>query len=589
MPKAWPSHRTLTQRYEGALNSSHRSLSKPDLTSLAQSLPVLSLLLRIFPAQSKKVWNKKRVTPHHLAPPSLPPILHWWSRFPGGECLAKATEDGGKDMEEIKRLIIAFLIIIGIIFLWQVIFSPPPVKETIPETTKQDLPSPLPPTPLPPIQATPKGEFFTLENEKLFVRLSNQGATVRSVYLKEHECEILSDSPNLTLIAFGEGKTFNLDTLLWEAVAETNKITFWVKEGELVFSRSYWLEAGYRLISETKVKDGKESIPLAFISTIPFGLAFTERDTQDEYNHFRILSSRNNEIQGKSVKRLRLPVKEGKDLSWLGFTTKYFLMVVKTSSDSLLLSPNGTGKVRTDLFFSRPPEISLAFYPLKYNLLVKEGEGLEKAVPLGWPKFLSIAILHLLLFLHSLFKNYGLVIIVFSILMKGALFPLTRVQTQQMKRLSLLQPKLEELKRRYKDDPKRLNQEMMRLYSVHKMNPLAGCLPLLAQLPIFWALYSVLRSTVELRRAQFIFWIKDLSLKDPFYILPILMGISFLFQNLLTAQDKKNLFMTLFFPIFLTVIFLNFPSGLQLYWLTFNLLSLGESFIFHRGGKIWKK
>jgi YidC/Oxa1 family membrane protein insertase len=172
--------------------------------------------------------------------------------------------------------------------------------------------------------------------------------------------------------------------------------------------------------------------------------------------------------------------------------------------------------------------------------------------------------------------------------MKAIFFPLTRMSNKQMVQMQQLQPKMEELKKKYKGDAQSLNRETMQLYKLYKINPFSGCLPLIFQLPIFWALYSVLQKTIELRQASFAFWLKDLSLKDPYYILPILMGVSFLIQNFLTSADKRNMALLIFMPIFLTVIFLNFPSGLQLYWLFFNLLSIVESII-ARGGIKWKK
>jgi YidC/Oxa1 family membrane protein insertase len=171
--------------------------------------------------------------------------------------------------------------------------------------------------------------------------------------------------------------------------------------------------------------------------------------------------------------------------------------------------------------------------------------------------------------------------------MKAIFYPLTRMTNKQMVQMQMLQPKIEELKKKYKGDPQGLNRETMQLYRLYKVNPFSGCLPLVLQMPIFWALYSVLQKTIELRRADFVFWLQDLSLKDPYYILPILMGVSFLIQNFLTSADKRNMALLIFMPIFLTVIFLNFPSGLQLYWLIFNLLSIGESMI-ARGGIKWK-
>lgn len=526
-------------------------------------------------------------------------------------------------MEDSKRLILAFVLVMAILFFWQILFLPrEPVKKKIESATAAERQES---TLERKEEVSLRGNEWTMENSKILVKLSNDGGTIRSVYLKEYKCELLKDFSYLPLRVLENGREFRLDTLIWCVDTQSKRLTFWVsvaspqgeKDGQFVFYRHYWLEpvasrkAGgvddYKLfseieysvtlprseenISQASAKVYPESIRTYFVLSFDRGLAFTEEDTNEEYNHFRILLKKDKTLREIPVRKLKGLVKERGDWDWFGFASKYFLMVVKGNFDSLHFSPSAGRKMKNDFFptVGEKVRFSLGFYPLKYKLLAQSGEGLEKSIPLGWPKFLSLGILHLLLFLYSILKNYGVVIIVFSFLMKGILFPLTRFQLREMKKLQQLQPKLEELRRKYKNDPKTLNQETMRLYSIHKMNPLSGCLPLLAQIPIFWALYSVLRSTFELRRASFIFWLKDLSQKDPFYLLPILMGVSFLFQNLLTTQDKKNLFMTIFFPIFLTVIFLNFPSGLQLYWLTFNLLSLVESFIVQRGGKKWKK
>ncbi len=508
-------------------------------------------------------------------------------------------------MEDPKRLILAFVLVMAILFLWQILFLPrEPAKKKIESATgakKQE------PALEEKEEVSLRGDEWTIENSKILVKLSNYGGTIRSVYLKEYKCELLKNFSYLPLRVLENERDFRLDTLIWNVDTQSKRLTFWIpvasprgeKEGKSVFYRHYWLEDDYKLFSEIEYKDISqafaqvypESMRTCFVLSFDRGLAFTEEDTNEEYNHFRILLKKDKALREIPMRRLKGLVKERGDWDWFGFTTKYFLMVVKGSFDSLYFSSSANRKLKNNFFPSvgEKVQFSLGFYPLKYKLLAQRGEGLEKAIPLGWPKFLSLGILQLLLFLYSILKNYGVVIIVFSFLMKGILFPLTRFQLREMKKLQQLQPKLEELKRKYKDDPKTLNQETMRLYSIHRMNPLSGCLPLLAQIPIFWALYSVLRSTFELRRAGFIFWLKDLSQKDPFYLLPILMGGSFLFQNLLTTQDKKNIFMTIFFPVFLTVIFLKFPSGLQLYWLTFNLLSLVESFIVQRGGKKWKK
>jgi YidC/Oxa1 family membrane protein insertase len=177
--------------------------------------------------------------------------------------------------------------------------------------------------------------------------------------------------------------------------------------------------------------------------------------------------------------------------------------------------------------------------------------------------------------------------------MKGLFLSLTRSQMKQMKAMQSIQAETEKLKKQYKNDPQGLNKATMDLYSKRGINPLSGCLPMVVQLPVFWALYAVLRNSIELRGAHFVFWLTDLSQPDTLFghlptwlplvsgaaigLLPILMGVSFIAQTLLTSTDKRNMAMTLIFPVFITFIFLNMPSGLQLYWFMYNVLSLIES------------
>ncbi|PIZ15809.1 protein translocase component YidC, partial [Candidatus Desantisbacteria bacterium CG_4_10_14_0_8_um_filter_39_17] len=168
-------------------------------------------------------------------------------------------------------------------------------------------------------------------------------------------------------------------------------------------------------------------------------------------------------------------------------------------------------------------------------------------------------------------------IILLSGLIKIVLFPLTRVSLKSMKKMQKIQPQIAMLRQRFKHDPQALNRETMELYKRMKINPMGGCLPMIFQLPIFFALFTVLRDAIELRHSPFIFWIRDLSSKDPYYVLPILMGVTTFIQQKMTATDQQQKpMMTYFMTIFLTVIFLNFPAGLVLYWLITNILSIGE-------------
>jgi YidC/Oxa1 family membrane protein insertase len=168
--------------------------------------------------------------------------------------------------------------------------------------------------------------------------------------------------------------------------------------------------------------------------------------------------------------------------------------------------------------------------------------------------------------------------------LKVLFWPLTRKSYLSMKEMQKVQPEMTMLREKYKDDKARLNREMMDLYKRRKVNPLGGCLPMLVQIPIFFALYWALLGSIELRHASFILWIKDLSDRDPIYISPILMGASMVWQQKMTpsAGDPRQAKMMMLMPVVFTFLFLSFPSGLVLYWLVTNLLTIGQQYLINK-------
>ena len=182
--------------------------------------------------------------------------------------------------------------------------------------------------------------------------------------------------------------------------------------------------------------------------------------------------------------------------------------------------------------------------------------------------------------------NWGLAIICITLIVKGGMYPLTKVQYESMAKMRNLKPKIEELQARYKDDRQKMGPAMMELYRKEKVNPMGGCLPMIVQMPIFLALYWVFVESVELRHAPFMLWINDLSAQDPYYVLPILFGISmFLMQRLTPMQvtDPMQQKIMMFMPVAFSVFFLWFPSGLVLYWFVSNLISLAQMLYIYRG------
>jgi len=192
--------------------------------------------------------------------------------------------------------------------------------------------------------------------------------------------------------------------------------------------------------------------------------------------------------------------------------------------------------------------------------------------------------------IHKIFPNWGIAIIILTILMKILFFPLTYASTKSMARMQELQPKIKALRAKYKKSKtdiaqrRQMNEEMMKLYKEHGVNPAGGCLPMLIQLPVFWAIWRLLSVSIELRQSPFVFWIKDLSVKDPYLVTPILMGITqFISQKMTpTGADSSQARMMLIMPVIMTFFFLGFPSGLVLYWLTSNVLQIAQQHFMNR-------
>ncbi len=214
--------------------------------------------------------------------------------------------------------------------------------------------------------------------------------------------------------------------------------------------------------------------------------------------------------------------------------------------------------------------------PKHIETLKEQGVGLERSVDYGWFAFISKPLHNALAWLYKYIPNYGWCIILLLIVIKIIFFYPTQKSYQSMAAMRKLQPEQKRLQERFGDDRQRLGQEMMALYKKNKVNPLGGCLPILIQIPVFFALYKVLLMSIEMRHAPFIGWIEDLSVQDPYFILPLLMGASMYIQQKLNPQppDPMQAKIMSFLPVLFTVMFLFFPAGLVLYWVVNNVLSI---------------
>ena len=216
--------------------------------------------------------------------------------------------------------------------------------------------------------------------------------------------------------------------------------------------------------------------------------------------------------------------------------------------------------------------------PQETDKLAKIAPGLELVVDYGWLYILSAPLFWILKFIHGLVGNWGWAIVILTILIKAVFYPLNHKAGRSMAQMKVLGPKMEKLKQLYGDDRQKLNQAMMELYRTEKINPLGGCLPIVVQIPVFIALYWVLLASIELRHAPWVGWIQDLSAPDPWYILPVVYAVSMFVQTKLNPQpaDPVQARVMLAMPIVFSIFFFFFPSGLVLYWVVQNLLSIGQ-------------
>ncbi|MBS9880382.1 membrane protein insertase YidC [Vibrio sp. 665] len=262
--------------------------------------------------------------------------------------------------------------------------------------------------------------------------------------------------------------------------------------------------------------------------------------------------------------------------------TNLYTRVIGNLGDIGVRMPNKTIATGDQAKF----EATLWVGPKLQDEMAEVAPNLDLVVDYGWLWFIAKPLHMLLSFIQSFVGNWGVAIICLTFIVRGAMYPLTKAQYTSMAKMRMLQPKLQAMRERIGDDRQRMSQEMMELYKKEKVNPLGGCLPLILQMPIFIALYWALMESVELRHSPFFGWIHDLSAQDPYYILPLLMGASmFLIQKMspTTVTDPMQQKIMTFMPVMFTFFFLFFPSGLVLYWLVSNIVTLIQQTMIYKG------
>lgn len=412
--------------------------------------------------------------------------------------------------------------------------------------------------------------------------------------------------------------TENEEVVLSESMPEaTVAFVFEAQAGGRIEKRFTFRNEGHEVHLDVEIeREGNLRGMSAYELAWDCGLEVNEKNRAGDVRQFAALGMVGEEYYQEAARKFskeREKLHEGM-VTWAGARTKYFLSAViperQRSGTLALLGDKESEFVGYSIRypFRGDPRMVLDSYicylgPLDMNWLKSYGIGLERTIDLGKMRFLSVYALRFMLFLRRFIPNYGVIIIILSVLTKIIFYRLTHKSTKSMKDMQRLQPKIKELQEKYKDDKERLNKETMKLYKEAGVNPLGGCLPLLLQMPVFFALFNVLRNTIELRGAPFALWISDLSSPDvlfefgfsipfignEFHLLPILMGGAMVLQTKMGASPTgeasaaaQTKMMSTMMPIMFTFFFYGMPSGLVLYWIVNNILTIIQQYYVHK-------
>lgn len=549
-------------------------------------------------------------------------------------------EPGGNGME--RRAILATILALIVLIVYQAYFAPAPQQPPEPqkaevEETKPEIPKPAAPVPKTPVRSAKRPrvtgtltrakreEKITVETDLLKVIMTNRGGAVLSWQLKQYQetdgaVDLVGAPPDggaplpfASSIAGGEGAS-GLYRIVERPSADPTRpqrvVMQFQEAGGILLEKTLTLYPGRYLADvEFRLKN-LAGAPAQGSLRLQWGPGF--RNGANDQNRRNSGVSANAWIDGALVtpnmEEVEQEILQSGSLSWTALQDTYFAvaLVPAEPGPSGLVAKDAEGRPIVGLIYpaKRMPAggedvVALQLYggPKEITRLRDAGHDLRELINLGWFDFLARPVLYLLRFLNGFIGNYGVAIIIVTILQKVAFYPLTRKSHKSMQAMQTLQPKVQAIKDRYKNNPQKANQEVMDLYKRHGANPLGGCLPMFVQLPIFLALYNALLGSVEMWRAPFTLWITDLSSPDTLFVLPfalpyfgeafpvrglpLIMGISMFVQQRMspTGGDPRQAQMMLYMmPILFTFMFWGFPSGLVLYWFINNVLQIGHQY-----------
>jgi YidC/Oxa1 family membrane protein insertase len=479
----------------------------------------------------------------------------------------------------------------------------------------------------PPAMNQQDAEKITVDTELYTAVISGAGGTVKSFVLKEHRETSDENSPGKQLVEnspqIGYPLRFSWGTVIPAEIyyqLENKTVDFMDGKGMLrmsaiapsglkiekqfVFNKdSYLMDLSIKVSNPTD--QSLQGIPQLSQVNVPFQEATA-------FNRFLFngpVAYLNNELKEFKAKEFEDGPKTVQGVfDWVAYEGTYFMCAIipEAKSQASFTMQGADDYAYTQLtggLDTVAPGQSIVynyrlFYgPKKLSLLKTIGYNLDRSIDFGWFDLIAKPTLALLNFFYDYVNNYGIAIILVTIIFKALFWPITQKGLKSMKNMQKLQPKMVKLKEKYKDDPQAMNREVMNLYKTYKVNPLGGCLPMVLQIPVFFALYKVLLLCIELRHAPFMLWINDLSAPDRLWIgfdipyvgglpvLTLLMGASMFLQQKLTptTADPTQAKIMMMLPVVFTFMFVNFASGLVLYWFVNNLLSIFQQQLINRG------
>jgi YidC/Oxa1 family membrane protein insertase len=521
---------------------------------------------------------------------------------------------------EQKRVIIAVVLCFLVLILWTRFFPETALVKPAPQnaSTAQPKPAPAPraETPVAPAQnfAPAQGQKVTVKTGLYTAEFNSAGGVLESFVLSKYRESAAPGSPNIDLIGQAsrakapmglivDGQPSWLKAEWGEAPASLNLtgqdsgvLVFKGRMGDLSIERRLTFSAKSYLITEEVAlgnAGAAEAKPLVSFTLAAKSLS----DADDKYNPTRIASHGPKGLDEHTDRKALAEkgVQFAGAFDWASIQSNYFLLAMIPGGKESAFKAG----LQDDIFRlavdeetsiaagqSRSVNVTYFFGPCEREILDAAPGNLSNAVDLGWFSFIAKPLLVLLVWLDKYTHNYGLAIIILTILIKLLFWPLSQKSYKSMDKMKKIQPMMAKLREKYGDDKEKLNQEMMALYKAYKVNPAGGCLPMIVQIPVFFGLYKALLSAIELRHAPFIvnlpftdmIWLADLAAKDPYYITPLIMGATMLLQQKMTPApgDPTQAKVMMFMPVIFTFLFLNFPSGLVVYWLVNNVLSIAQ-------------